>query len=140
VTASELNSARRRESGSRDMWQHRSSPQQGGEVRGRGTRGSSGKEVSSGAMGHVVAPEPTSAGRCGPKLQLAWQRVDAHPAPCLYIELVCGAIRSSGCRQRPPGPPRCWDRPSALARIDHRLFCRSTVGSITCNREHDRVN
>jgi hypothetical protein len=23
----------------------------------------------------------------------------------------------------------CWDRPSALAGIDHRLFCRSTVGS-----------
>jgi hypothetical protein len=24
--------------------------------------------------------------------------------------------------------------------IDRRLFCRSTVGSITCNREHDRAN
>jgi hypothetical protein len=36
----------------------------------------------------VVAPEPTSAGRCGPKLQLTWQRVDAHLAPCLDLELV----------------------------------------------------
>jgi hypothetical protein len=34
----------------------------------------------------------------------------------------------------------CWDQPSALAGIDRQLFCRSTVGSITCNREHDRAN
>jgi hypothetical protein len=57
----------------RNTWQHRSSTQQGGE--GHGTRGSIGahlsKEVRSGAAGHVVAPEPTSVGRCGPKLQLA---------------------------------------------------------------------
>jgi hypothetical protein len=32
------------------------------------------------------------------------------------------------------------DRPSALLLINRRLFCRSTVGSITCNREHDRAN
>jgi hypothetical protein len=69
--------------------------------RGLGTRGSTGahlsKEVRSGAVGHVAAPDPTSAGRCGPKLHLAWQRVDAHPAPCLELELVCGGTRSSGC-------------------------------------------
>jgi hypothetical protein len=40
-------------------------------------------------VGHVVAPEPTSAGRHGLKLQLMWQRVDAHPTPCLDLELVC---------------------------------------------------
>jgi hypothetical protein len=34
----------------------------------------------------------------------------------------------------------CWDRSSALLPINHRLFCRSTVDSITCNREHDRAN
>jgi hypothetical protein len=89
VTALELNSARRR---------------------GPGPRGNTGahlsKEVRSGATGHVAPPEPTSAGRCGPKVQLAWQRVDARPAPCLDLELVCGGTRSSGCRQRPPGPPR----------------------------------
>jgi hypothetical protein len=34
----------------------------------------------------------------------------------------------------------CWDRSSALLLINRRLFCRSTVGSITCNREHDRAN
>jgi hypothetical protein len=28
----------------------------------------------------------------------------------------------------------CWDRPSALAGIDHRLFCRSTVGSFAETR------
>jgi hypothetical protein len=41
-------------------------------------------------MGHMAALELTSAGRCGPKLQLTWQRVDARPAPCLDLELVCG--------------------------------------------------
>jgi hypothetical protein len=34
----------------------------------------------------------------------------------------------------------CWNRPSALLPINRRLFYRSTVGSITCNREHDRAN
>jgi hypothetical protein len=94
----------------RNMWQRRSSTQQGVEVRGHRSCGSTrahlNKEVKSGATGHVAAPEPTSTGRCGPKLQLMWQRVDARPAPCLGLELVCGGTRSSGCRQRPPGPPR----------------------------------
>jgi hypothetical protein len=43
--------------------------------RGPGPRASTGahlsKEVRSGATGHVAAPEPTSIGRCDPKLQLA---------------------------------------------------------------------
>jgi hypothetical protein len=47
----------------------------------------------------VAALKPTSAGRCGLKLQLVWQHVDARPAPCLDLELVCGGTRSSGCRQ-----------------------------------------
>jgi hypothetical protein len=55
--------------------------------RGSGPRGSTGahlsKEVRSGAVGHVAAPEPTSEGRCGPKIWLTWQRVHARPAPCL---------------------------------------------------------
>jgi hypothetical protein len=58
------------------------------------------------AAGHVTALEPTSVVRCGLKLQLTWQRVDARPAPCLDLELVCGGTQSSGYRQRPPGPPR----------------------------------
>jgi hypothetical protein len=49
------------------------------------------------AAGHVATPEPTSAWRCGPKLQLTWQRVDARPAPCLDLDLVYGGTRSSGC-------------------------------------------
>jgi hypothetical protein len=53
-------------------------------------------EARSRAMGHMAAPEPTSAGRCGLNLQLTWQRVDARPAPCLDLELVCGGTRSSG--------------------------------------------
>jgi hypothetical protein len=58
------------------MWQRRSSTQQGGEARGHVTCGSTrahlSKEVRSGAVGHVAAPEPTSAGRCGLKIQLVW--------------------------------------------------------------------
>jgi hypothetical protein len=57
------------------------------------------KEVRSGVAGHVAALKPTSAERCGPKVQLTWQRMDAHPASCLDLELVCGGTRSSGCRQ-----------------------------------------
>jgi hypothetical protein len=45
VAAPELNSARRRGPGSWATWQHRSSPQQGGEVRGHGTRGGSGAHL-----------------------------------------------------------------------------------------------
>jgi hypothetical protein len=50
-----------------------------------------------------VALGPTSAWRCGPKLQLTWRRVDARPAPCLKLELVCGGTRSSGCRHNYKG-------------------------------------
>jgi hypothetical protein len=60
--------------------------------------------VRSGTAVHVVAPKPTSAGRCGPKLQLICKRVDAHLTPYLDLELICGGTRPSGCRQRPPGP------------------------------------
>jgi hypothetical protein len=81
VAELEPTSARRRGSGPRDS-----------------TRAHLCKEVRIRAAGHVVAPEPTSTGRCGPKLQLVWQRVDACPAPCLDLELVCEGIRSSGCR------------------------------------------
>jgi hypothetical protein len=52
----------------------------------------------------VVAPELTSVGKCGPKLQLMWQRVDAHLAPYLNLEPICGGTWSLGYRQRPPGP------------------------------------
>jgi hypothetical protein len=69
IAAPELTSSRRQGLELRDTWQRRSSPQQGGEVRGRGTLGSTGAHLSmearSEAMGHVVAPEPTSTGRCG---------------------------------------------------------------------------
>jgi hypothetical protein len=44
----------------------------------------------SGAVGHAAAPEPTSIGRCDPKIQLMWQRVDACHATYLDLELVCG--------------------------------------------------
>jgi hypothetical protein len=47
-------------------------------------------------VGHVVASKPTSAGRCGPKLQLMWQHVDARPASCLNLELVCGVTGLQG--------------------------------------------
>jgi hypothetical protein len=105
VAAPEPTSAGRRGPELRNTLQHRSSTNQGGEARGHGPRGSTGahlsKVVRSGAAGHVVAPKPTSVGKCGPKLQLAWQRVDARPTPCFDLELVCGGTCSSGCRQAP---------------------------------------
>jgi hypothetical protein len=74
----------------------------GGRARSHGTHGSAGahlgREVRFGTAGDVAAPEPTSTGRCGLKLQLTWQRMDAHPSPYFDLELVCGDTRSSGCR------------------------------------------
>jgi hypothetical protein len=68
--------------------------------RARGVPGAaSGWAAGAGAAGHVAAPAPTSAGRRGPELQLAWQHVYTRPAPCLDLELVCGGTRSSGYRQ-----------------------------------------
>jgi hypothetical protein len=62
---------------------------QEGRAWSHGTRGSAGahlgRNVRSGAAGHMAAPEPTSAGRCGLKLQLTLQHVDACPAPCLDL-------------------------------------------------------
>jgi hypothetical protein len=110
MAAPELTSAGRRGPELRNAWRRRSSTHQGDEAQGHGPRGSTGahlsKEARSGAMGHAVALKPTSVGRCGPKLQLTWQRMDARPTPCLHLEIVCGGTRSSGCRQRPPSPPR----------------------------------
>jgi hypothetical protein len=58
------------------MWQRRSPPQQGGRVQGHMTCGGAeahtSREAGSGAVGHVVAPEPTVAGRQGPGLQDTW--------------------------------------------------------------------
>jgi hypothetical protein len=45
MSASELNSAKRRDPGPRDTWQHQSSTQQGGGVRGCGIRGGSGPHL-----------------------------------------------------------------------------------------------
>jgi hypothetical protein len=70
VAPSELTSTRRQAPELRDMWQRRSSPQQGAEVRGCVTCGSTAahlvKEVRSGDEGHVVVPELTSVRTRGP--------------------------------------------------------------------------
>jgi hypothetical protein len=59
VATLEINSARRRGPGPRATWKHRSSPQQGGEVRGRGTHGGSEahlcREVWSKTIAYMVA-------------------------------------------------------------------------------------
>jgi hypothetical protein len=59
VTTPELRSARRGGPGPRATWQHRSSPQQGGELQGCGTRGGSEahlcREVWSEAIAYVAA-------------------------------------------------------------------------------------
>jgi hypothetical protein len=63
------------------MWQHRSSPEQGGGVRCHGTCGSvktlPSRVAGSGAAGHVAV--------C--------------LAPCLGLKPVCGGTRSVGYRQ-----------------------------------------
>jgi hypothetical protein len=55
----------------RDMWQRRSLPQLGGDVWSHRTCSNTGaqlsREVRSGAIGHVAALEPNSAGRRGPE-------------------------------------------------------------------------
>jgi hypothetical protein len=93
VVAPEPTAIGRRGPKLRNVWRHRSSTQQGDEARSYGPRGSTGahlsKEVRSGATGHMAALKPTSVGRCGPKLQLTWQRVDACHVLCLDLELVC---------------------------------------------------
>jgi hypothetical protein len=67
MVAPEFTSTRRRDLGSWDTWQHRSSPHQLGEVWSWGTRDSTGahlvKEVRSGAEGHVAVLELGSARR-----------------------------------------------------------------------------
>jgi hypothetical protein len=78
VAALEPTSTGRRGPEQRDTWQRWSSPQQGGEVWGRGTRGSIGahlsREARSGAVGHMVAPEPTLSGRRCLRPRDTWQR------------------------------------------------------------------
>jgi hypothetical protein len=40
------------------------------------------------AVGHVKVPKLTSIERRDPKLHVTWQRVDAHAAPYLNLNLV----------------------------------------------------
>jgi hypothetical protein len=94
VTASELTSSRRQGLELRDTWQRRSSTQLGGEVRGRGTRGSTGvhlvNEVRSRAEGHVAAQELTSARRRGLGPRDTWW--------CRSPPLQRGVVRSYSLR------------------------------------------
>jgi hypothetical protein len=94
MAAPELLSSSRQGPELRDTWQCRSSPQQVGEVRDRGTHGSTGahlsKEARSGAAGHEAAPELTSARRQGPELRDTWQRRSSPQQG--------GEVRGSGTR------------------------------------------
>jgi hypothetical protein len=105
VAAPELPRAGQRELEPQGTWRSWSCPGLGSGSWSRRTRGgpgaASGWTVGAGAAGHVAAPKPTSVGRRGPELQLAWQRVDTCPAACLDLDLVCGGTRSSGYRQWP---------------------------------------
>jgi hypothetical protein len=56
------------------------------------------REARSGATGHVVASEPTLAGRKVPVLYDTWWHVGARPAPCLDLKLVCRGTQSIGYR------------------------------------------
>jgi hypothetical protein len=105
VAVPEPTSTGRRDLELRNTWQRRSSTQQGGEARGHVTHGDTrahlSKEVRSAVVGHVSSLEPTSTERCGLKLQLVWQCVDARPAPCLDLELVCGVQGLQGADRGP---------------------------------------
>jgi hypothetical protein len=100
VATSELTSVGRRDPELRNTWQRRSSTQQVGDTRGHvtcdSTRAHLNKEVTFGATRHVAVPEPTPVGRCGPKLQFIWQRVNVRHAPYLDLELVCGVSGLQG--------------------------------------------
>jgi hypothetical protein len=69
-------------------------------VRSHDTRGGAGalliREVGSGAAGHMVASESTSAEGQGPVLQGTWRRVGARHAPYLDLKLVRWGTRSAG--------------------------------------------
>jgi hypothetical protein len=110
VAAPELPRVGQRELEPQDTWRPRSCPGLGSGSWSRRSRGGPGAASDwvegAGAAGHVAAPAPTSAGRRGPELQLAWQGVYTRPAPCLDLELVCGGTWFSGYRQWPSGPPR----------------------------------
>jgi hypothetical protein len=66
MAAPEPTSVGRRGPELRNMWQRWSSTQKGDEARGHGPHGSTGahlsREMRSGAVGYVAAPEPNSAG------------------------------------------------------------------------------
>jgi hypothetical protein len=100
VATLEPSSTRKRGPELRNTWLRRSSTQQGDEVRGHGTRGSTGaylgRKTRSEAVGRVNVSELSSIGRRGPELHGMWQRVDTRPATCLDLKLVCGSIRSTG--------------------------------------------
>jgi hypothetical protein len=51
------------------------------------------KKVSSEAMGHMAALNPTSAERCSPNLQLIWQNVDTRTALYLDLKFICKDTR-----------------------------------------------
>jgi hypothetical protein len=135
VAALEPTSTGRRGLELRNAWRRQSSIQQGDEARGHmpcgSTRAHLKKEVRSGAAGHLAAPESTSVGRCDPKLQLAWQRVDARSTHCFNLELVYRGTRSLGCRQCPSfwsllrffmptwASLRCHNQPMFLSEIRH---------------------
>jgi hypothetical protein len=105
MIALELTSARKRGPGPRDTWQHWSLPLQGG-VDTWQHQSSPLKKAEPGAKRHMVASEPTSARRFGLKVQVMLQRVDARPATCLDLQLVCEGTRYSGNQQRPQIPPQ----------------------------------
>jgi hypothetical protein len=92
VAAPELPRAGQRELEPQGTWRPRSCLGLGSGSWSRRSRdgpgAASGRPAGAGAAGHVVAPEPTSAGRQDPELQLTWQRVDTRPAPYLNLELI----------------------------------------------------
>jgi hypothetical protein len=85
------------------------------------------KEVRTGAVGHVAAPEPTSTWRCGPKLQFVQQRVDARPVSYLNLEPIYGVTSLISKMMKSSGQGRRVD--STQARSAYLMQFQSSLKS-----------
>jgi hypothetical protein len=80
VTTPELNLASRRGLGPQATWRHQSSPQQGGEVRGHGTRGDSGAHLC-----REVWFKATVKNRRGDQRGVEWKPIKIPRSNSIYI-------------------------------------------------------
>jgi hypothetical protein len=78
-----------------------------------------------------VAPEPTSTRRCGLKLQLTWQRVDARHAPYLVFRVPTEALWPTSGEAANPQVGPIFGTPFGYLEL---FSWHSTVGPLGCCR------